>query len=242
MNAHTSIAIIPARGGSTGLKRKNILPLCGKPLIAYSIEAALASNRIDRVVVSTEDEEIAEIALRHGAEVPFLRPKNLAGGRCSPGLAINHLLRTLYGRSPLNLVSVVLYPTHPFRPKGLIDLLVGKVADGCRNALTVAPFNVSRESFFKLDAGGRLHGLFPPATSQGGAPGNGCASELGVFHRPVGLASAHGHFPGREGNPYFLFPVTDKICLTDIDYLEDFLLAESVLTHNLFDFDAPCAS
>lgn len=237
-----TLAIIPARGGSSGLKRKNILPLCGKPLIAYSIESALASSRIDRVIVSTEDEEIAEVALRFGAEVPFLRPRNLAGSRCSPGRAIDHALRTLYGRNITDVIYTVLYPTHPFRPKGLLDLLVGKVADGCQHALTVAPFNVSRDSFFRIDEAGRLHGLFPPPPSRNGPPGNGCASELGVFYRPVGLASAHGAFPGRERNPCFLYPVTDKISLTDIDYLEDFLLAESVLHHNLFDFDAPCAS
>ncbi|MBW1723549.1 MAG: hypothetical protein JRH13_15900, partial [Deltaproteobacteria bacterium] len=72
------LAIIPARGGSKGLPRKNIRDLCGKPLIAYSIEVALRAKLIDRVVVSTEDEEIAEISESFGAEVPFLRPKEMA--------------------------------------------------------------------------------------------------------------------------------------------------------------------
>ncbi len=68
------LALIPARGGSKGLPGKNILPLAGHPLIAYSIEAALATPGITRVIVSTDSEEIADIALRYGAEVPFLRP------------------------------------------------------------------------------------------------------------------------------------------------------------------------
>jgi N-acylneuraminate cytidylyltransferase len=72
------LALIPARGGSKGIPRKNIIPLCGKPLIAYSIEQALASKWINRVVVSTDDEEIAEIARKYGAEVPFLRPAEFA--------------------------------------------------------------------------------------------------------------------------------------------------------------------
>ena len=66
--------MIPARGGSKGVPRKNIRLLAGKPLIAYAIETALASKLIDRVIVSTEDREIAQIALQYGAEVPFMRP------------------------------------------------------------------------------------------------------------------------------------------------------------------------
>ena len=72
------VALIPARGGSKGIPRKNILELCGKPLNAWSIEVAQKSNYIDRLVVSTEDEEIAVIARSYGAEVPFMRPAELA--------------------------------------------------------------------------------------------------------------------------------------------------------------------
>ena len=72
------ICLIPARGGSKGLPRKNILDLAGKPLIAHSIDVALATPSIKRVFVSTDDEEIAETAREYGAEVPFLRPSDLA--------------------------------------------------------------------------------------------------------------------------------------------------------------------
>ena len=73
------LAVIPARGGSKGVARKNVRPICGKPLIAYSIETALASKHlIHRIIVSTDDEEIAEVARHYGAEVPFLRPAELA--------------------------------------------------------------------------------------------------------------------------------------------------------------------
>jgi CMP-N-acetylneuraminic acid synthetase len=75
------LAIIPARGGSKGIPRKNIRDLCGKPLIAYSIEAAIKSRLINRVIVSTDDEEIAEISKSFGAEVPFMRPVCLAEDR-----------------------------------------------------------------------------------------------------------------------------------------------------------------
>ena len=73
-----NIAIIPARGGSKRLPRKNIKEFNGKPLIAWSITVALKSKIFDKVIVSTDDEEIAEIAKRYGAEVPFIRPKSLS--------------------------------------------------------------------------------------------------------------------------------------------------------------------
>ncbi|MDD4750086.1 MAG: acylneuraminate cytidylyltransferase family protein, partial [Methanosarcinaceae archaeon] len=72
------LALIPARGGSKGLLRKNIIPLAGKPLIAWTIEQALECDYIDKLVVSTDDSEIAKISKDFGAEVPFLRPKELA--------------------------------------------------------------------------------------------------------------------------------------------------------------------
>jgi len=78
INNKKILAIIPARGGSKGLPGKNIRPLLDMPLIAWTIEQALASKYLDRVIVSTDDEEIAEISEKHVAEVPFTRPKKLA--------------------------------------------------------------------------------------------------------------------------------------------------------------------
>ena len=72
------LAVIPARGGSKGIPKKNIAPVAGKPLIAWTIEAALQSKKIQRVVVSTDDNEIAEVSRKFGAEVPFMRPNELA--------------------------------------------------------------------------------------------------------------------------------------------------------------------
>src|SRR5208337_4643829 len=77
-NSKKVLALIPARGGSKGVPRKNIRPLLGKPLIAWTIEEAKKSRYIDRIVVSTEDEEIAGVSAHYGAEVPFLRPEEMA--------------------------------------------------------------------------------------------------------------------------------------------------------------------
>ncbi len=96
LNEHAgAIAIIPARGGSKGLPRKNIMPLLGRPLIAYAIAAARAARHVDRVVVSTDCAEIAQVARAHGAEV-VMRPSELAGDLSGSELALLHVLDTLY--------------------------------------------------------------------------------------------------------------------------------------------------
>ena len=92
INNKTILAVIPARGGSKGLPRKNIRPLLGKPLIAWTTEQAKTSKYIDRIIVSTDSEEIAEISKEYGADVPFLRPKELARGDSPTSDAIIHAL------------------------------------------------------------------------------------------------------------------------------------------------------
>jgi N,N'-diacetyl-8-epilegionaminate cytidylyltransferase len=112
-----TVAFIFARGGSKGVPRKNIRLLAGKPLIAYSIEMGLAAPSIDRVVVSTEDDEIAEIARRYGAEVPFMRPTELAGDTSSEWLAWQHALSMVQEADGEEAVGifVCLPPTSPLR-------------------------------------------------------------------------------------------------------------------------------
>ncbi|MCK4786348.1 MAG: acylneuraminate cytidylyltransferase family protein, partial [Desulfobacteraceae bacterium] len=87
------VAIIPARGGSKGLLGKNIIDLCGKPLIAYTIEAALKSKYIDRVIVTTDNKKIARISEECGAEVPFIRPKYLARDTTHTPPVIEHAVK-----------------------------------------------------------------------------------------------------------------------------------------------------
>ena len=86
------LCVISARGGSKGLKGKNIRPLLGKPLIAWSIEQALACPEINRVIVSTDDKRIADVAVQYGAEVPFLRPPELAGDQVGKWEVWRHAL------------------------------------------------------------------------------------------------------------------------------------------------------
>jgi CMP-N-acetylneuraminic acid synthetase len=109
------LAVIPARGGSKGMPRKNLRLLCGKPLIAWTIEAARASRLLDRCVVSTEDLEIATVARVYGAEV-LDRPEELASDDASTLSVLQHALERLDAGT-----IVVLQPTSPIRSPGLID-------------------------------------------------------------------------------------------------------------------------
>lgn len=113
---YTVLAIVPARGGSKSVPRKNIRLLAGKPMIAYTLEAAWACPTINRVVVSTEDEEIAAVAKQWGGEVPFLRPGELAGDEVPDLPVFQHALRWLEEHEPMVPDIVVhLRPTAPLR-------------------------------------------------------------------------------------------------------------------------------
>jgi CMP-N,N'-diacetyllegionaminic acid synthase len=109
------LAIIPARGGSKRLPRKNILDLAGKPLIVWTIEAALKSNYIDRVIVSTDDEEIATISKSHGADVPFFRPVSLATDKAKSVDVVIDIINSLEERNELYDCAILLQPTSPLR-------------------------------------------------------------------------------------------------------------------------------
>lgn len=116
------LAIIPARGGSKGLPRKNIKPFNGKPLIQYTIEAALRAKSIDRVIITTDDEEIAEIAQKSGAEVPFLRPVELASDDSSAVDVYIHAVDFIMKKTKCRIDKfMVLLGTVPLRTNEHID-------------------------------------------------------------------------------------------------------------------------
>ncbi|HEY4486802.1 MAG TPA: acylneuraminate cytidylyltransferase family protein [Candidatus Paceibacterota bacterium] len=135
------IAIIPARGGSKGLPGKNIIPLGGKPLIAHSIEVAKQSKRIERIIVTTDDVAIAEVAKKYGAEVPFIRPTELAQDDTPPDPVLKHVLQFLEEKEGLKPEIIVwLEPPCPFRTSEEIDKAVNMLqndpeADSLRSVI-----------------------------------------------------------------------------------------------------------
>lgn len=122
------IAIIPARGESKSIPRKNIKLLAGKPLIVYTIETALKCKLLDRVIVSTDDEEIAAISKKHGAEVPFIRPRELALDATPMLPVLQHAVSYLEQNEKLHIdIVVILQPTSPFRKVSDIENCIEKL-------------------------------------------------------------------------------------------------------------------
>jgi len=205
-----TIVYIPARGGSSRLKNKNIMELCGKPLISYTIELALALKGVDRVIVSTDNPEYATIAEKYGAEVPFLRPQGLARKESSIHLAYFHLLFHL-GHTGYQASSIVtLLATNPFRNVSDIQRMVDASK---RSGICTSVFRPPHCSAAMLngEADGKV--LFKP---------------LGKFHgQRVSFVNIKERVLDFVENP---------IELIDIDNKSDFQLAQQVIENGLYDF------
>lgn len=147
------LALIPARGGSKGVPRKNVRPIAGKPLIGWTIDAALAAGVFDRVVVSTEDPEIAETARACGADVPFMRPAELSADD-TPGIApVLHALDEL----PDFDVLVLLQPTSPLRSAADIASVVALARSrGARSVVSVCEPDAHPQWTYRMGGDGVL--------------------------------------------------------------------------------------
>ncbi len=136
----TAVCIIPARGGSKGVPRKNVRMVAGKPLIAWTIEQALAVTEQLEVVVSTDDEEIAEVARRAGAAVPFLRPPELAEDTTATEPVVHHALAALDSMGTVASTVMLLQATSPLRLPGTLDRALAEFAQtGVDSMVGVVP-------------------------------------------------------------------------------------------------------
>lgn len=153
------IAFIPARGGSKGLPGKNIRLLNGKPLIAHTIEAALNAKSIDRVIVTTDSEQIADIAKRAGAEVPFLRPANLASDTASAVDVYLHAAEYMRDHFDVNTEKfMVLLPTSPLRTSHHIDEAAELfVKQKATTLISVTEADTPPSWYMRIDDSGYLH-------------------------------------------------------------------------------------
>jgi N-acylneuraminate cytidylyltransferase/CMP-N,N'-diacetyllegionaminic acid synthase len=226
------IAIIPARSGSKGLPGKNIKLLEGKPMIAYTIEAALKSEKIKKVIVSTDSKEIAEIAIKFGAEVPFLRPNHLAS---DTALAIDNYIYTinrLNDENDYDIESfVVLQPTSPLRTSKDIDAAIDLFQK--RDADSVVSY--CKESHpIKWHKNINNLGLIIPIFEEKIANRQ---EELPTFY-PNGaififkysLLNLRKYYPDKS----YAY-IMDKKNSVDIDFIEDFEYVEFLLKKSKFD-------
>lgn len=166
MQQHGVVAIVPARGGSKSVPRKNLRQLGGIPLLAYSIEAGLRASAVDRVIVSTNDPEIAEVARRYGADVPFLRPSELATDLALDLPVFQHALEWLAAHDDYRPVAVVqLRPTSPFRPPNLVDEAVALLQSDPETDSVRAVVRASQNPYkmWRLGSGGLMTPLIETA-------------------------------------------------------------------------------
>nr|WP_321513216.1 hypothetical protein [uncultured Pseudodesulfovibrio sp.] len=215
-----TVVHIAARAGSTRLPRKNIEPINGKPLIAYTIEVAKAL-KIDRIIVNTDDEEFAEIARHYGAETPFIRPAELSTNDCPPGLAsfyaLRHMLEEGYGVKSI----IELYPTTPLRN---VDKLNEYIA--AMNKYGIANTCVFPEAHCGNIFSEGKH--VPMAVDR-------IQEEAKIYYSPISTFMGH-NILASERPGYATFPILNPLELIDIDSRRDMELLKYVLINNLYDF------
>jgi pseudaminic acid cytidylyltransferase len=227
-----NIAVIPARGGSKRIPRKNIKPFCGKPMIAYSIEAARASKTFDEVVVSTDDDEIAEVAKVYGAQVPFRRPAELANDQATTHPVIAHTIRWFQEhRGPLEFVCCI-YATAPFlQPRFLregLELLKSHADADFTFSVTSYAFPILRS--LQRNPDGTVSMFWPEYELTRSQDLPEAWHDAGQFYwgRPDSFLNHRGTFSARS------YPVTlPRYLVQDIDTPEDWEMAEKMFQANV---------
>ncbi len=223
MDAKT-IAVIPARGGSKRIPRKNIKPFCGKPMIAYSIEAAIRAGIFDEIIVSTDDEEIADIAKNAGASVPFMRPKELSDDYTATGAVIEHAIKFLQARGDRIKFVCTIYATAPLIDEFYIKLGLEKLrASNAKNAFscTSMPFPIWRT--FKIAKDGRCEMFWRENFAKRSQDLEEAYQDAGQFYwTNLDAPSSDEIFFGRDS----IAIVLPRHLVQDIDTPQDWIRAE----------------
>jgi pseudaminic acid cytidylyltransferase len=219
------LCVIPARGGSKRIPRKNIREFCGKPMIAWSIEAAQASACFDQIIVSTDDAEIADVARQWGAEVPFKRPGKLADDFAGTTPVVAHAVQWHQDHGQEPSAVCCLYPTAPFVEPGDIkkglDLLLQVAVD--RFVFTATSYSSPVQRALRLDpVNGEAHMRQPEQFSMRSQDLEPAYHDAGLFYwgRPQAWLNSDNLF---EASQLLLLP---RWRVQDIDTIEDWIMAE----------------
>ena len=221
------IGLIPARGGSKGIPRKNIVDLCGKPLIAYTITAGLNSKYIDYLMVSTDDREIADVSSTCGAEVPFLRPPELATDTSKTIEVVIHAIEKLKTKGMAFDTLVLLQPTQPLRTSEDIDGAIEKYAEEHWNPLASVSLVDDHPLLIRSIIGERLVSLINTSSTcrRQDMPAyyriNGC-----IYINEISSLTVETSF---NDNPVPF--VMDRSHSVDIDEKFDLIMAEYIINH-----------
>jgi pseudaminic acid cytidylyltransferase len=217
-----AVAIIPARGGSKRIPKKNIKEFHGLPLIAYSIQAALASKLFEKVIVSTDDEAIAQIAKKYGAEVPFLRPAELSNDFAVTGVVIDHALAYLKSQGEHYDYFCIIYATAPLIQVKYLQEAFEKLQNSdAKNAFsaTSMPFPIQRT--FKIN-NDRCEMFWPENFLKRSQDLEEAYQDAGQFYWTNLHRKATDIMFGKDSIPIIL----PRFLVQDIDTLEDWERAE----------------
>jgi pseudaminic acid cytidylyltransferase len=222
-----NIAIIPARGGSKRIPRKNIKLFDGKPIIAHVIERALESGCIDRVIVSTDDNEIAEIAKQYGAEVPFVRPTELADDFSTTAVVISHAINWLIDKGQKPQYVCVMYATAPFIRSSVLSDSLSLLKQNTKKSFCfgVTEFPAPIQRAFKITSSGDVEMFLPEHFNSRSQDLEKAYHDAGQFYWGITerFLDSKGMFSS-DSLPYPL-PCHE---VQDIDTLDDWKRAESL--------------
>ncbi len=219
-----NICVIPARGGSKRIPRKNIRNFCGKPMISWSIEAAQKAGCFDRIIVSTDDVEIADVARAAGAEVPFMRPQNISDDFSTTGEVVIHAIDTLTENGGQFDAVCCLYATAPF--VDVKDILIGlKSLETHKFAFPVTSFAFPIQRAVKMRPEGGLEMFHPEHSKTRSQDLTEAYHDAGQFYwaRPQDWR-AGGEMFGPDTLPVIL----PRWRVQDIDTPEDWTRAEAM--------------
>jgi len=227
--ARDAIAFIFCRGGSKGLPGKNIRLLDGKPLLAYSIETAIACPSIRRVIVSTDSVEIAEVARTWGAEVPFLRPSSLADDNSNEWLAWRHAVEFLRDQGDIPECFVSLPATSPLRSREDVEACISALDESVDIVVTATPSrsNPWYSMIIRDEQGLSKRVIQSEFTRRQDAPAVYDLTGVAFVTTPTYILTAEGVYSGRVKSQ--IIPSERAV---DIDDLHDFRIAEAILNMN----------
>jgi len=218
------VAVIPARGGSKRIPRKNIRPFCGKPMIAWSIETALRSSCFDQVIVSTDDPEVADVARNYGADIPFLRPENLADDHTGTIPVIQHAVQWFAEQGSTPEAVCCLYATAPFirtddLQKGFSVLQKSR----CDYVFSVTSFAFPIQRALRITQGNRVAMFYPEHFHTRSQDLEHAYHDAGQFYWGRSNAWLEGKALFGQSSAPVLLP---RYRVQDIDTLEDWTQAE----------------
>jgi len=223
-----NIAIIPARGGSKRIPRKNIKQFHGKPMIAYSIEAAIKSGCFDKIIVSTDDQEIADVALRYGAEVPFLRPENISDDHATTMDVMQHALNWCNEQQWNVELVCCIYATAPFiLPEYIKQGLQTVYDENVEYAFSATTFPFAIQRAISLNEKGGVSMFSPEYANTRSQDLEEAYHDAGQFYWGKASAFLAGKPIFAEHSKAVILP---RKRVQDIDTLEDWELAESLFS------------